>query len=51
MARRGNLGLSGMKGRHYGIYMNVKLNLAIFCVDQCGKCAIFCCVDKNKYTN
>ena len=30
-------------GVHYGICVNVKLNLAIFFMDQCGKCVIFCC--------
>ena len=36
-------------GVHYGICVNVKLNLAILCMDQCGKCVIFCCVDKKIY--
>ena len=36
----------GGGGGHYGICVNGKLNLVIFCMDQCGKCVIFCCVDK-----
>ena len=35
---------------HCGICVNVKLNLAIFCMDHSGKCAIFCCVDKKVQT-
>ena len=36
------LSLSGMEGGgQYGICVNGKLNLVIFCVDQCGKCVIF----------
>ena len=36
------LSLSGMWGRggHYGICVDVKLNLVIFCMDQCGKCVV-----------
>ena len=32
--------LSGMGG-HYGICVNIKLNLVIVCMDQCDKCIIF----------
>ena len=28
---------------HYGICENVNMNLAMFFLDQCGKCVIFCC--------
>ena len=35
-----SFGLSGM-GVYYGVCVNVMLNLAIFCMDQCGKCVIF----------
>ena len=30
--------------------MNVKPNLEIFCMDQCGECVIFCYVDKKSNT-
>ena len=36
-------------GVHYGICVNVKLNLVILCMDLCGKCVIVCCVDKKVY--
>ena len=36
-------------GVHYGICVNVKLNLAILCMDQCGKCVscVLYKLDKN----
>ena len=39
----------GGGGGHYGICVNVKLNLAIFSMDQYDKCVIFCYVDKKLY--
>ena len=36
------LSLSGMGGTN-GICVNVKLNVAIFCMDQCRKCVICIC--------
>ena len=36
--------------RYGGVLWDLcELNLAIFCMDQYGKCVVFCCVDKKVY--
>ena len=39
-------GIGGGGRGHYGICVNVKLNLAIFCMDQWQMCQFFMCREK-----